>query len=168
MVSKLLIFMIFIPSAVSCGDWGRVVVPGAILENRAGVLDVTKQNKNFGRVFHASRRCGASPIVAVQFAEVASQSQFYRALAAIAAEESGFRPDAVGQAGEQGMFQVRSVVWGTVPDNPAFQTRQCEIILKSLHKESQGNWLITLRKYNGSGPAARAYAKRVYRRMRNV
>jgi hypothetical protein len=80
--------------------------------------------------------------------------------AAIAKVESDFRPQIIGDGGDShGMFQIQRKYHGWLGDGVQHQTDLCQRILEPLiarHGLEEG-----IRRYNGSGPAARRYSKRI-------
>lgn len=75
--------------------------------------------------------------------------------------ESKMNPYAIGRHGERGAFQVIERHWGKVPKDIQGQQRQNERIMDELLQASGGSLHGALRRYNGSGKAARRYANRV-------
>lgn len=89
-------------------------------------------------------------------------------MAAIAVVESNGTPWAVGDNGKsRGAFQVQERYWGAVPVDPVEQALQAERILEELLK-SRGRLRCAITAYNGAGPAARAYERRVARLERSL
>ncbi len=89
-----------------------------------------------------------------------------RILALTVVRESGCDPTAVGSSGELGLVQVYPAVWSQVLEqqglsdlsDPWTNLLSGAYILTRLHHRSE-SVCGTLRRYNGSGPRARAYAR---------
>lgn len=77
--------------------------------------------------------------------------------------ESRLNPFAKGDGGKShGAFQVQPKLWGRVPKGDiAAQARQNERIMDELMVEVDP--MLALERYNGSGPMAREYARKVRR-----
>ena len=92
-------------------------------------------------------------------------------VAATVYRESGCDVTALGSSGEIGLGQVNPKVWPStlvqagvirqVRDlwDAATNLRATAFILAGLHRETGGDVFETFRRYNGSGPKARAYAR---------
>lgn len=84
---------------------------------------------------------------------------------AVAQNESGFNPNAIGDNGNSfGIFQINKPAH---PDYTGGLDPQKNIeygvgFLKRLHTQNGGDIRKTLERYNGSGPMARAYSDKVY------
>jgi hypothetical protein len=96
-------------------------------------------------------------------AEAISKTKRPYIIAAIKYEESRRGgPYTVGDEGDsRGMYQVQPKHHGPVPDGVEPQTNQCERILEPLinrYGVEEG-----IRRYNGRGPSAEQYARRVLR-----
>ncbi|MHB8056955.1 MAG: lytic transglycosylase domain-containing protein [Desulfuromonadaceae bacterium] len=88
-------------------------------------------------------------------------------LLSVAIEESRGDPVAVGAAGEQGAWQVKSVHWGGVPKDLHGQAGQAERIISALLDSSNGNKIRALARYNGgTTPPGKSYryAERILKR----
>ena len=90
-------------------------------------------------------------------------------LISVAVEESKCNVNAVGDAGEQGAWQVLERYWGPVAKgNLRAQAMQAEKIISRESKSSDGNLLVAMARYNGGGtpPAESAqYARRILKRQ---
>jgi hypothetical protein len=96
-------------------------------------------------------------------AECISKTKYPYIIAAIKWEETrNLGPNTWGDGGDSyGLYQVQPKHHGFVSDSVEHQTLQCERIVAGLiarHGIKDG-----IRRYNGSGPKARAYAQRVLR-----
>ncbi len=88
-------------------------------------------------------------------------------LISIAIEESRGNPVALGQAGEQGAWQVKASDWGAVPKDLFGQAGQAERILRALLIDTNGNKKKALARYNGgTAPPGKSYryAERILKR----
>jgi len=88
-------------------------------------------------------------------------------LISVAIEESRGDPVAVGAAGEQGAWQVKSAHWGGVPKDLHGQAGQAERIISALLDSSNGNKIRALARYNGgTKPPGKSYryAERILKR----
>lgn len=86
-------------------------------------------------------------------------------LVALAGVESTMQPFAIGQRGEIGLTQVRAEMHGVDPTtliDPRASLAVCARILREGVKRAGGNVTRGLTAYNGRGPAAEAYAARVF------
>jgi hypothetical protein len=79
--------------------------------------------------------------------------------------ESDMNPLAVGRAMEKGAFQVIERHWGKVPKDLWRQAKQHNSILGSLVAGSGGDVWKAVERYNGSGPMARIYVKKVQKQV---
>jgi hypothetical protein len=91
-------------------------------------------------------------------------------LKAVAYKESGWNPNAVGDGGKSfGMMQIYTAAH---PDydvargkaDPSYNIEYAARMLAGLYKQT-GNWHDAVRRYNGSGPMAEAYANDVFNRI---
>jgi len=94
-------------------------------------------------------------------------------LSAVVTHESTCNPKALGSSGEIGLTQIHPKVWsetlvkeGFIRQSqdlwdPETNLRCAAFILQGHLQRTNGNIWKTLRKYNGSGPMARAYADTV-------
>lgn len=92
----------------------------------------------------------------------------------VAERESTFTPERRGEAGEYGLMQLLPQ---TVRGADVGYRGPLEKLLEpglnvelgtrylALLKERHGTWPVAVRAYNGSGPAARAYAEGVFQRL---
>ena len=81
-------------------------------------------------------------------------------LAAIAAVESQYKPQVVGDGGDSyGLFQIQAKHWGEVPDSIPNQVRKCDAIFRG-HVQRYG-YYGAIKRYNGSGRGADRYLLRV-------
>lgn len=88
-------------------------------------------------------------------------------LISVAIEESLGDPVAVGSAGEQGAWQVKSTDWGAVPKDIRGQAGQAERIISGLMIDSKGSKKKALARYNGgTKPHGKSYryAERILKR----
>lgn len=91
-------------------------------------------------------------------------------LKAVAYKESGWNPNAVGDGGKSfGMMQIYTAAH---PDydvargkaDPSYNIEYAARMLAGLYKQT-GSWREAVRRYNGSGPMAEAYANDVFNRL---
>lgn len=82
---------------------------------------------------------------------------FREVLAAIVVKESNGNPNALGKAGERGLFQVRERYWGKVPKGITAQVLQASYIYATLYGR-HGSEYRAVKAYNGSGYKAEKYA----------
>lgn len=92
--------------------------------------------------------------------------------AAVALVESGrnLNPRLRGAAGEWGRFQIRTATARALCPGLDVRTStgnaRCFRLMMREHFERTGSWPAALVAYNGTGPRARAYARRVLARLR--
>ena len=96
-------------------------------------------------------------------------------LATVIIRESGCRPDVMGLQGEIGLGQINPFVWkrplinaGLIEHaghlyDPERNLRSSSYILSRMLKRSKGDTWGALRRYNGSGKRARAYADEAFK-----
>jgi hypothetical protein len=93
-------------------------------------------------------------------ASVIARTKYPYLLAAIACVESDFRPQAIGDRGKAyGMFQVWPSIWGWNGDSVESQAMHAERILSRLLAGRRT--IHGVQHWNGGGPQARQYARRV-------
>ena len=98
----------------------------------------------------------------VALAKATAKLKRPRLAAAQAVVESNGNPDAIGKAGEKGVWQIIEREWGVVPLSLQLQAEQYEKIMESLIAEQRGRLLPALSKYNSGHPTRSAnYASRV-------
>ena len=99
-------------------------------------------------------------------AECIAKSKYPYLMAAIGKVESDYRPQIVGDNGaSHGLFQIQPKYW-KYDDRVEHQVDSCGRILKQLitkHGLASG-----VARYNGSGPRARSYSKRVIELAREI
>lgn len=147
------------------------------LENRINATAENARNVKFAEVIDAVHEQRvrfaadhgvvnpAALVTAVRHSPMASL------LISVAIEESLGDPVAVGSAGEQGAWQVKSCCWGLVPKDIHGQAGQAERIIRGLLIHSKGNKIKALARYNGgTTPPGKSYryAKRVLKRARHL
>lgn len=112
-------------------------------------------------------KANGSPVPAVM-ANAVQQTKRPTLMAALAVQESNGTPWAVGDNGKsKGAFQVQPRHWGKVPVDAVAQALQAEKILDELLAR-RGRLRPAIIAYNGAGPAARAYERRVSRLERSL
>ena len=103
--------------------------------------------------------------------EAVEGSEYADWLISLAIEESFGDINAIGDAGEEGAFQVIASDWGAVPKDFKGQAKQAEKILIELILASKGDHKKALAKYNG-GPTPKGvsylYASRIVNRQNKL
>ena len=157
-----------LPKICSSGVYTKHVTPESIIENRAGVISSVKRSSLSRRIETFAVKHGADPKIAPELAELLAACEHPRVLAAVAAKESRFNPNAVGKSGEIGAWQVIPKHWGHPGRSLRSQAKKSEAILKELVDASGGKLEVAVRKYNGSGPKAVRYASHVMSMARSI
>jgi hypothetical protein len=94
-------------------------------------------------------------------AEEIAKTKYPYIIAAIGKVESSYAPQIKGDSGKSwGMYQIQPRHWSWRGDGIKEQTQLCEYILHQLMAKNR-SVEVAVSRYNGSGPRARAYAKRV-------
>jgi soluble lytic murein transglycosylase-like protein len=102
-----------------------------------------------------------------QLAEVLAKTKYPKTLAAIAKVESDFDPHAVGDSGKSiGMYQIQPRLHGPVPKSIQGQTRKAEQLLDKLVKTK--GYYLAIARYNGDGPKAEEYRRKVMTELRKI
>lgn len=157
-----------LPKLAGSAEYSRTVSAENVIENRGGKVLLVPRSGLSKRIERFAVIHGANPTIAPQIAELLATCEHPRVLAAIAARESNFNENAIGSKHEIGMFQVLPSVHGHPGKTWADQTKTSERILHDLISESDGDLRTGVRKYNGSGAAARKYASHVMRMARSI
>lgn len=160
--------VVLLPKLSGSAEFTRHVSADSIVENHGGKVLLKARSGLSKRIEKFAVKHGANPGIAPQIAELLATCEHPRVLAAIAAKESNFNENAIGSKHEIGMFQVLPSVHGHPGKTWADQTKTSERILHDLISESDGDLRTGVRKYNGSGAAARKYASHVMRMARSI
>lgn len=157
-----------LPKLSGSAEFTRHVSADNIIENHGGKVFLKARSDLSKRIERFSVQHGADPAIAPELAELIAVCEHPRVLAAIAARESNFNDRAVGGMSEIGMYQVLPQVHGHPGKTWREQTKFSERILRDLVTESRGDLRSAVRKYNGSGAAARKYASHVIGMARSI
>lgn len=163
-----LVLCLLFPSICGSADYTRSVSAESIIENRGGQVLLKSRSGLSKRIERFSIAHGADPKIAPELAELLAACEHPRVLAAVAAKESRFNPNAVGKSGEIGAWQVIPKHWGHPGRSLRSQAKKSEAILKELVDASGGKLEVAVRKYNGSGPKAVRYASHVMSMARSI
>lgn len=157
-----------LPKIGGSADFSRTVSADVVEEHRGGQVLLKPRSDLSKRIERFAVKHGADPVVAPELAELLAACEFPRVLAAMAAKESNFNPNAVGNAGEIGAWQVRTEYWGHPGRTLGSQAKKSESILQNLVAESNGKLESAVRRYNGAGPKAVRYAAHVMSMARSI
>ena len=116
--------------------------------NRAGVTAPVERSSLSRRIESFAVKHGADPKMAPELADLLAECEHPRLMAAVAARESHFNPDARGTSGEIGMYRVIPKDWGHPGHTVRSQTKKTEEVLRKLIKANNGKLHVTLAKYN--------------------
>ena len=101
-------------------------------------------------------------------AQATAKTKRPRLMAAVAVVESNGNVHAIGRAGEVTAWQIREELHGPAGVTVDDHAKSAERILEELIQESNGKLKEAVRKYNGSGPDAVKYSKRVMAKLQEV
>jgi len=155
--------VLFSASPVSSADYARIATPTHVYELFAGKPKVTPQPPTVPRIFRliSASSTHENPL---QLAElIAYHSKRPLLMAAMACQESRFQEGAVSRCGALGMWQLMDE-WqgpGYSPFNNLDNLRRAERVLAVKVQEAGGDLWLGVERYNGAGPAARAYRSAV-------
>jgi soluble lytic murein transglycosylase-like protein len=157
----------------------RVIGPVAILDPAPAESNIPYEDAEFAPFpKNWTLLCGdrSSLELDMQLEEAAQEFDVEPALlATVIIRESGCRPEVMGLQGEIGLGQINPFVWkntlrreGLIEYtgqlyNAEINLRCSSYILSRMLKRSKGDTWGALRRYNGSGKRARAYADEAYR-----
>jgi len=162
-VQKLIVVLalILLPKLSGSAEFSHHVSADAVIENRGGQVLLKSRSHLSRRIEAFAVKHGADPALAPELAELISACEHPRVLAAIAAQESGFDLHARGKAGEIGAYQIIPRDHGHPGSTWHSQTKAAERILQELVSDAGGRLRVAVRHYNGSGPAAVRYSRKV-------
>lgn len=143
---------------VDSADYEIIVNPTLTIERRGGDTSVHPRIDDGANAYRWIIAHGGS----FELAEAISRHPRALLLTSVAYHESKFDLNALGAAGEIGAYQIIPADWGPVPTDPAGQTAKAARILDSLIKK-HGSVYRGVRAYNGAGPQAEEYARRIFR-----
>lgn len=161
----LIIAAVLTATTAGSADYAIISQQDLTIINEGGTITIIQQPPIIGRLANFAARHGSE--TPLEIAEILSVCRYPKVMAAIAARESNFNPDAIGKDGEISMFQLLDPPEGLDPeDNQAALDAAIQLLEEKV--AATGSLHKAIRAYNGKGEKSRHYRDDVLKLINEI